>query len=637
MPYQGRPVPPMLDTDRCRPRVRLVIPLWGGDYVRRFARFSLPSLLAPGNLPALAAACDLDLALLMPERDRRELAAAPAFAQLVKTVRLRDLPIDDLMVSRRGEAPFYGLTLTRAYWRGVADVGDAMTETRFVFMNADFVVADGSLRSLATRIAAGHRVVLASNLRCVAEDMERPLSAHLAPDGTVLSLAPRPMVALALRHQHPLQLAKIVDANLCHTIHPNQFFWQTDDETMVSHHYLYFPLCIHPERALPTVEGFCDYAFVPELCPTAESVAMEDSDEFCMFELQSRRTELELLRIGTATPTEVAASLSSWTTRGQREAALRHQVVFHVGPLGEAAQRLGEVARAHMLALDRRLTPTPLHHLDHPYWVTATAACRPRRNESTPASGSAAAPGLGTKLRRLLWGTAPALRPWHPHWLDFRPLAQLVAETGGTDGRHALYIHDGSEGSGRLAEGLTLAVSCSLTDAVAGSLEQRLAPQGDRRLIIVEIARRHYEAVHGLAELLTPYLAQEGRLAFHLFEPTPWLSGVALAYDVRRLLGYLGAFTPGRCALVFAGGEEKRRNAQLFHWLSGILRRFGPLSFPVLAPLWLWAVFWTARANRALAPSQDARRPLRDLSSVTLVFRRPLVEHGTQFDGVGAR
>jgi hypothetical protein len=599
------------------PRVRMLIPLWGGAYVRRFARFALPSLLASGNLAALAAVTDLDVVLLTPAADLRELDAGPAMARLRATATTRHLAIDDLAAGNRAGAPFYGLTLTRAYWRGIADMGDAMTDTRFVLMNADFVVADGSLRSLAARILAGERLVLASNLRCVAEDMEQPLAARLDDSGTVLTMAPRDMVALALQHQHPLQLAKIVNAAICHTTHPNQFFWQVDETAMVSRHYLYFPLCIHPQRAPATVEGYCDYAFAPELCPTAETTAMEDSDAFCMFELQSRGSELELLRMGAATLDEAAASLSSWTTRGQRAAALRHQVVFRTGPLTPAIEQTAQQAKAFLVELDRRLSPEPVDHREHPYWVSATTARGERPlPRLTPA-------GEGAVARNE--AAAGKCAVWRPHWLDFRPVTALADEARRAGAGHVLYICDPAAGpaAGRFAAELADARTADLNEAVSGHMETRLPPQGDHRLIVVEITRHHYAALRGLESLLRPYLAPGGKIAFHLFEPTAWRSGVALAYDMRRLIGFLGAAAPQRCTLILAGGETRRRNAQLWFRLDEIRRRHPRLSAPLLAPLRLLLAILTAAANRAAVPAQDARRPVRDVSSFTLIIEAP--------------
>lgn len=44
-------------------RIVVAIPIWGSGYVDRFLRYALPSLRAPGNLPALAAGGELEVVL----------------------------------------------------------------------------------------------------------------------------------------------------------------------------------------------------------------------------------------------------------------------------------------------------------------------------------------------------------------------------------------------------------------------------------------------------------------------------------------------------------------------------------------------------------------------------------------------
>jgi len=597
-----------------KPRARLLVPLWGTDYVRRFASVALPSLLAPGNLPALDAVTDLEVLLLMPDGDFRQLSGLPVSERLLTTIRCRHIPIDDLLVDRGIGTPFYGITLTHAYWRGIKSAGPGMVDTRFIFMNADFVVADGSLRTLATRILAGHRVVLASNLRCIAEDVEKPLTAHRTPDGTVLAIPPRAMVTLALRHQHPLQVAKTVNAELCHSVHPNQFFWQVDDHTMISRHYLFFMLYLHPERVVEDIQGFCDYAFVPELCPTAQTVAMEDSDEFCMFEMQSRQAELEFLRPGRPVIEEVAASLSSWTTSQQRDSALRHPVVFHAVDRTPHTERLCAEAQAFIEDLDRRLAPSPQDHREHPYWIHSTTACGLR--DPAPVPPPPVQPkGWLPALHRRLYGTAPNVAPWHPNWLDFRPVAELLKAHGGPGGRDTLYVH---EGSGRFAASLPEARLFRTSDALSGRMGRSNPPCGDRSLVLVEIGR-DYTVLRGLSDALKPYLRSGGRIVFFHFEPRHWESGVTLAYDMRRMIGYIDTRSLQRCELVFAGGRAKRRNAILFDWMTRQSRRWGWGAAIGLAPARLALIFATAWSNRAAAGIQDSRRPVRDCSSFALV------------------
>jgi len=60
------------------------------------------------------------------------------------------LGIDDLIAPA-----VYGVTLTLAYMRGVADSGDRMVDTHFVFLNSDFVLADGSLLIACSNAPSG--------------------------------------------------------------------------------------------------------------------------------------------------------------------------------------------------------------------------------------------------------------------------------------------------------------------------------------------------------------------------------------------------------------------------------------------------------------------------------------------------
>ena len=47
---------------------RLIIPLWGEAYASKLVTMTLPALLAPGNLPALAGMFDVELVLVTETR-----------------------------------------------------------------------------------------------------------------------------------------------------------------------------------------------------------------------------------------------------------------------------------------------------------------------------------------------------------------------------------------------------------------------------------------------------------------------------------------------------------------------------------------------------------------------------------------
>jgi len=47
------------------PKVRVLVPIWGKRYIKQFIDLALPSFLAPGNLPALEEATNLEMVILV--------------------------------------------------------------------------------------------------------------------------------------------------------------------------------------------------------------------------------------------------------------------------------------------------------------------------------------------------------------------------------------------------------------------------------------------------------------------------------------------------------------------------------------------------------------------------------------------
>ena len=158
--------------------------------------------MAPGNLPALAEQTNLEIVILTSSKDYHDFEVEPAFQSLRKIAPVRFISIDDLIVDR-----LYGVTLTLAYLRGVTDAGNDMVNIHFLFMNADLVLADGSLRGVAKRILHGCRVILACSIRATSEDLEEPLRQMVDDGKQLLVVSPRRLVSMAMKSLHPTQIA----------------------------------------------------------------------------------------------------------------------------------------------------------------------------------------------------------------------------------------------------------------------------------------------------------------------------------------------------------------------------------------------------------------------------------------------
>ena len=120
--------------------VRLLLPVWGYRYVKLFLEFSLPTMLAPGNVPALAGMLPCTFVLLTSSADAGAIAEHPGY-QLLSSICSTEIQlIDDLITGDN-----YSTTITLAYERAVRATGADMLDTCFFFLISDYLVADVSL------------------------------------------------------------------------------------------------------------------------------------------------------------------------------------------------------------------------------------------------------------------------------------------------------------------------------------------------------------------------------------------------------------------------------------------------------------------------------------------------------------
>src|SRR5262249_20131427 len=408
---------------------KLVLPVWGYRYVRQFLEVSLPTLLAPGNIPALAQALDCEFIILTSVDDQSQIAEHPAFARLSKVCRTSIRLIDHLITDGN-----HSTTITIAYTEAIRSVGAAMVDTCFFFLVSDYIVADGSLANAVARMRRGVSAVVVGNFQVDGDEAEPSLREALRAAGAVLALTPRQLMRWALDHLHPATIANTVNIPLTHNSHTNRLFWRVDGATVLGRFYLMHMLCVRPELVEFTIGASCDYSFVPEMCPSGEVEAITDSDECLIVEMQPRGHESAFLRPGPHKIAALAKSLAEWTTVTHRDNA-RRSIVFHaedVPPtiadsIAEADSFIEQVGRA------IRVAPQP--HRNHPYWRGAMAAFNDatgRRltiEESRYALAHSVDGGwfnewVMWRAKNAILGRPPRVFPWHPAWVDFRVVLQ---------------------------------------------------------------------------------------------------------------------------------------------------------------------------------------------------------------------
>jgi hypothetical protein len=344
---------------------RVITYAWGDSYIDDLLSLTIPALLAPGNLPYLAAQVSCEVVILTEERLFARVSRDPAVQRLRTICPFRLIGLDDLIATPDKK---YGMALTYALHRGFADLGPAMTDHWLIFLNADFILADGSLRNLLDHLTRGERIITSPSYCVIAKDVKPKLLKQVDATTATLSMSARDMAKLVLAHRHDTIRAKTVNQKAFHIRYMDQFYWLVDDATLLGHQMPIAIVGMRPERYVAEPNSFWDHGLMKEFCPGAAPDVIGDSDEFLMVELREKDVALDQILPGWPEAQELGERMISWVTPYQRDFA-HHPLTLHAADL---PANLDEGRRALRAFVERVLSYVPTclpSHLEHPQWT----------------------------------------------------------------------------------------------------------------------------------------------------------------------------------------------------------------------------------------------------------------------------
>ena len=223
--------------------------VWGEWHTGVYLDANLPSLLAPGNLPAFAEKHEVTYRILTSERDIPRIEASAAFqrARSMVSFELVPCPIENT------EDP---IAAHHQLWRrSIAEARDA--GAMILFVPPDVIWANGSLGHVAKLVEEGKRAVFMTYMRVISETCIPDMRRHyLAKDGVAIDASPRELVRVCFDHIHPLTLTYLHDSPNF-PIHPEFILWPVAGEgylmrVLVREMFAYDPNLIElNQQALP--------------------------------------------------------------------------------------------------------------------------------------------------------------------------------------------------------------------------------------------------------------------------------------------------------------------------------------------------------------------------------------------------
>ncbi len=177
-----------------RPLLYANLVCWGEKYIDLMEQVALASLLAPGNIPALAEKADVVIELFTMPADLPRLKASPALDRLGRhcEIQIRLFPA---IVAGQGammDYTVYGFASHATILRGERDGAD------LTFLYPDVIYADGCYARIAERLTASPRAVFADGLNAYSEPMLAAMQGYRQADALVIK--PNDLIETAVQH-----------------------------------------------------------------------------------------------------------------------------------------------------------------------------------------------------------------------------------------------------------------------------------------------------------------------------------------------------------------------------------------------------------------------------------------------------
>ena len=181
-------------------RVDVITTVWGDWHTNAFVSACLPSLLAEGNLPALAAQHPCRYCIVTDRRSAETIRASLTFRRLREVVEPILFILDDKHFA--GEGNSAAVANQSSTW-GWQIQRSKVKQSKIILMGPDIVTANGSLGHIGELFQVGERAIFTKAIRSIDETCRPCLGAFAGSDGTI-RIDSRSLVRLTIEHLHPL-------------------------------------------------------------------------------------------------------------------------------------------------------------------------------------------------------------------------------------------------------------------------------------------------------------------------------------------------------------------------------------------------------------------------------------------------
>jgi len=310
--------------------VNLILLAWGEVYIDRMMSRALSSVLAPGNLPKLSEKYHCFLTILTQSDFFDYVKNHPTYSLLTNISELRLISIDELIT----EPWQYGMTISKAFTKGILKSELDILNTYFLFLNSDFMISNNSFSSLIESLENGNNLIYAPSYCVNEEDVIDEINTIKSRNSNIFNIDSTNLSKLILKNLHLTVISKIINNEFgIQFKYPDQFYYKHSDDIVLGYQMPIALVGMRPEVIIKEASNFWDWGLLYEFCPSKKIYVLGNSCDFTMLELREKYLHIENLELRNNSNTEkIRNNISIYLTQYQIDFA-KFRLILHSLPL----------------------------------------------------------------------------------------------------------------------------------------------------------------------------------------------------------------------------------------------------------------------------------------------------------------
>jgi hypothetical protein len=264
--------------------LNIIVPVWGKDYLNTFLNISLKFLFSENNLPFLSKKKNFvsTFKIYTYEKHIKQITDSDSYQKLVSLLSVEFVSIDKLKENITETSPrIMNFQLMNLCHQNASE--KAINEKAIlIFINADSICSDNTIKSLISSIENGYKAVCVNGIRLGKESFIKGFQEFYKKN----DLSPRNLNDFALDNLHPFSKLLFCKNNKFPVIY-DSYYWKLDEKNILIRSFHLHPIMIWPQK-ICNLHSSIDNTFVQEVGISKEKIKIiDDSDDFVCFELTS--------------------------------------------------------------------------------------------------------------------------------------------------------------------------------------------------------------------------------------------------------------------------------------------------------------------------------------------------------------